>query len=151
MSTRLSPGLHRCPAHPDRSPSLSIRRGADRWLLHCHAGCSTEAILAAWGLTWRDLFDGHDMTPPRPRPLTDAHAARLQVIVRDARARAKRAEHLAEWQAADDIRRHRRLAHWLRDLATAHGDCEPAWILADWAAYCDRQAGLLEGAMDEGA
>src|SRR3989344_5592337 len=46
-----------CPAHEDSNPSLSIREGRDgRILLKCHAGCSTEQILAALGLELRDLF-----------------------------------------------------------------------------------------------
>lgn len=40
--------LARCPAHPDREPSLSIALAADgRVLLHCFAGCSFPAILHA--------------------------------------------------------------------------------------------------------
>jgi putative DNA primase/helicase len=47
----------RCPAHEDRSPSLSIKEGhGGRVLLRCHAGCTTEAIVAALGLTMADLF-----------------------------------------------------------------------------------------------
>ena len=46
----------RCPAHDDRRPSLSISEGADgRALVHCHAGCSKDAVLAALGLTGDDL------------------------------------------------------------------------------------------------
>ena len=46
-----------CPAHEDSSPSLSISRGTDgRTVLHCHAGCTTADVLAAVGLTERDLF-----------------------------------------------------------------------------------------------
>ena len=46
-----------CPAHEDRTPSLSITEGDDgRVLLHCHAGCATDAILAALRLRPRDLF-----------------------------------------------------------------------------------------------
>jgi putative DNA primase/helicase len=45
-----------CPAHDDRRASLSIGVGDDgRVLLHCHAGCATEAVLAAAGLTYADL------------------------------------------------------------------------------------------------
>lgn len=40
----------RCPAHQDRSPSLSIGESASgRLLLHCHAGCSFERVIAALG------------------------------------------------------------------------------------------------------
>jgi hypothetical protein len=46
----------RCPAHEDRSPSLSIHEKDGRILLHCHAGCTLEAILDALGLQKRDLF-----------------------------------------------------------------------------------------------
>lgn len=47
----------RCPAHDDRNPSLSIARGGDgRALIHCHAGCSAEAVAGALGLRPADLF-----------------------------------------------------------------------------------------------
>jgi hypothetical protein len=48
----------RCPAHDDRHASLSVGVGADgRVLLHCHAGCSIEAIAHAAGVPLRDLFE----------------------------------------------------------------------------------------------
>ncbi len=38
----------RCPAHEDRTPSLSISAGHDgRVLFKCHAGCSQDQVLAA--------------------------------------------------------------------------------------------------------
>ena len=47
----------RCPAHDDRTPSLSVTAGRDgRVVLHCHAGCDTAAVVSATGLEWRDLF-----------------------------------------------------------------------------------------------
>src|SRR5258708_32833715 len=47
----------RCPAHGDRNPSLSISVGGDgRALVYCHAGCSTDEVIAAIGLAPRDLF-----------------------------------------------------------------------------------------------
>ena len=47
----------KCPAHDDRHASLSVGEGQDgRILLKCHAGCSTQSILAAMGLSERDLF-----------------------------------------------------------------------------------------------
>jgi len=46
-----------CPAHADRKPSLSISETDDgRALLHCHAGCKPENIVAELGLEMRDLF-----------------------------------------------------------------------------------------------
>ncbi len=47
----------RCPAHDDRTASLSIGTGQDgKALVHCHAGCSTEAVVTAMGITTKDLF-----------------------------------------------------------------------------------------------
>ena len=40
-------GLCRCPAHDDRTPSLSVRPGERRLLFHCFAGCETEKVLRA--------------------------------------------------------------------------------------------------------
>lgn len=37
----------RCPAHDDRTPSLSVRPGRSRLLFHCFAGCAASAILRA--------------------------------------------------------------------------------------------------------
>jgi len=47
----------RCPAHDDKTPSLSISEGEDgKTLLHCHAGCHKSAVLKAAGLKASDLF-----------------------------------------------------------------------------------------------
>lgn len=46
----------RCPAHEDRSPSLSVRDTGERVLLHCWAGCAADDVIAAVGLSWRDLY-----------------------------------------------------------------------------------------------
>mgnify|MGYP005852013251 CR=1 FL=1 len=47
----------RCPAHDDNRPSLSISEGdAGGALVHCHAGCTPEAITAALGLRLADLM-----------------------------------------------------------------------------------------------
>lgn len=53
--------LAKCPAHEDRSPSLSIRETDDGMvLLKCFAGCGAADVVAAVGLELRDLF------PERP-------------------------------------------------------------------------------------
>ncbi len=45
-----------CPAHGDKSPSLSIRLADDKILLHCFAGCTAEEVTKAAGLSIKDLF-----------------------------------------------------------------------------------------------
>jgi hypothetical protein len=46
-----------CPAHDDRSPSLSIKEEADgHILLHCFAGCSAVDVVGAIGVDIGDLF-----------------------------------------------------------------------------------------------
>ncbi len=58
--------IARCPSHGDDNPSLSIARGEDgRWLVHCHAGCTAEAVVAAVGLKMRDLMPD---SPSAARP-----------------------------------------------------------------------------------
>jgi hypothetical protein len=68
-----------CPAHQDRSPSLSIREVDDRVLLHDFGGCETSAVLAALGLSLADLFDkplAPHVRPVGPRiPATDVLVA----------------------------------------------------------------------------
>ena len=41
-------GMARCPAHDDRTPSLSIRDGNDRLLTHCHANCAPDVVWNAF-------------------------------------------------------------------------------------------------------
>jgi hypothetical protein len=52
-------GLARCPAHDDKTPSLSICDGEDELLVKCHAGCD-----------WRDIKDAL-----RQRGLLDSFAS----------------------------------------------------------------------------
>lgn len=55
-----------CPAHEDRSPSLSIAERDDRVLLHCFAGCSALEVLGAVGLDFVDVMPPRraDYSPP---------------------------------------------------------------------------------------
>lgn len=83
----------RCPAHNDRSPSLSIREGDDgRVLVLCRAGCALESILAALKLAKRDLFAG---PPPSPEQTAAIQAAR------ETHQQAARAERKARLAALD--------------------------------------------------
>lgn len=67
----------RCPAHDDRSPSLSIRSAGESILIHCFAGCDPGDVLAAVGLSWRDLFaDPWDAARLRPNEGARRYALR---------------------------------------------------------------------------
>ena len=47
-----------CPAHDDKSPSCTVTLGKSKAGVNveCKAGCDAEAVLAAVGLTFRDLY-----------------------------------------------------------------------------------------------
>ena len=48
--------MARCPAHEDREPSLSVKRGDDQPVVfNCHAGCERDAILDGLGLSLDDV------------------------------------------------------------------------------------------------
>jgi len=71
----------RCPAHDDRSPSLSIRQADDRVLLRCWAGCTAAKVVAAVGLTLADLYDDARQHS-RPTPAADLRRLATQGIER---------------------------------------------------------------------
>jgi len=57
-----------CPAHPDKTPSLSVSVGDDeRILLYCHAGCSIESVLYALQLEMKDLYPAPFKTVKSPK------------------------------------------------------------------------------------
>jgi hypothetical protein len=63
----------RCPAHDDRSPSLSITQRDGRVLVHCHAGCRQEAVIDA--LRARGLWaerPAPELTPEARRAWAEA-------------------------------------------------------------------------------
>lgn len=70
-----SSGTARCPAHEDRSPSLSISERDGKVLVRCHAGCEQDAVLDALrqrGL-WPDTRDNESYRAngQRHRPAPD--------------------------------------------------------------------------------
>ena len=88
----------RCPSHPDKSPSLSIREVDDRTLVHCFGGCEVHDVLAAVGLTLGDLFErplDHHRGPVRDRK--HQHAARdaLRLLAHEALVVLVAAENLS--------------------------------------------------------
>jgi hypothetical protein len=78
-----------CPAHGDRHPSLSIGVGNDGvGLLKCHAGCETDAVCRALGMSLADLFPRRDgevrahRAPETVYPYTDENGGLLFEVVR---------------------------------------------------------------------
>jgi len=58
----------KCPAHEDRSPSLSIKEATDgRVLIHCHAGCEVADVVESVGLELGDLFPDDTRSKPIPQ------------------------------------------------------------------------------------
>ena len=75
----------RCPAHEDRTASLSLSEADDgRVLLHCFAGCGAGDVVAALGLSLGDLF---------PRQIAT-------VLTREDRAAMREGARMAQWKAA---------------------------------------------------
>lgn len=83
-----------CPAHPDKTPSLSIRETDTRILLHCFGGCEPKQIVAVLGLELKDLFTdnptSHGQRPiPKPQKLDlVAVAFRFELAALDRQLRA---------------------------------------------------------------
>ncbi len=92
---RTGPGtwLACCPAHEDRTASLSIKDADEKTLLHCFGqGCSAAEIVAAVGLEISDLFpprQHHSKPERRPFPAMDVlRALAFESIVVAALAKA---------------------------------------------------------------
>lgn len=104
--------IARCPAHDDRSPSVSIKRTNDRLLVYCFAGCDTGAVLAAVGLTLADLF-AEPLSNHR-KPLSDFQRRRhdqaraaLRALTHEVRIVHVLAEQMAAGFALDPSERQR--------------------------------------------
>jgi len=113
----------RCPAHEDRTPSLSISLGDQgQVLLYCFAGCALARILDCLRLTVRDLY------PEPAMDLTDVH----QEALRQLRAQHRRRQH--DQGAAQDAQCWAVIRH-ARGVATRLGpDSAAAWELLEGAA-----------------
>jgi len=75
-------GMCCCPAHADRTPSLSVRLGRKAILFHCFAGCSNDEVIAALdrhGVRPSELFGGTGIPPAQPevRAQSSGNARRL--------------------------------------------------------------------------
>ena len=112
--------IARCPAHDDRSPSLSLAVRDGTPLIHCFAGCETEDVLAAVGIAWRDIL-----------PEDDRHRKPISRVVEIAERRAKAEVYLEvfvtlcrdkEFRAQpQDIQRARQCREYLKNTPITKG------------------------------
>lgn len=72
----------KCPAHDDRAASLSISESDDRYLLHCHAGCSFESVLSAINLDPKELFKNKTSRVTATYDYTDENGGLLYQVLR---------------------------------------------------------------------
>ena len=84
-STKFGSWLACCPAHDDKTPSLSIRELDDgRILVKCWSGCSVEEILSSVALTFEALYPEkgihHGKPERRPFPAADILRALIPEI-----------------------------------------------------------------------
>lgn len=94
-----------CPAHEDRTPSLTIRLlGDGRLLVHDFGGCEAGDVMAALGLGLSDLFEKPLFHRARPvsHPFTAADA--LRALRREAAVVAISVADFAEGQPVDQAR-----------------------------------------------
>jgi len=67
--------LRQCPAHPDRTPSLSLAIGDQgQVLIYCHAGCRTEDVLRALRISFVQL-----RRPPQRSPAEHVRSRQVRV------------------------------------------------------------------------
>lgn len=94
-----------CPAHRDRTPSLTVRALDDgRILVHCFAGCGAADVMASIGLETADLFPEPlaQHLPAVRQPFSAADA--LRALRREAAVCAISSADLAEGKPVDRAR-----------------------------------------------
>ena len=150
MPIPVPPGLHNCPAHQDRHPSLNVTRTPEgKTLLHCHVGCDPEAILRAWGCTWLDVFPDDGRDRPYRLHLPPVDQAMAALTRRIDRRQAPEDERIAAEAIAQRRATARRARALITELAPWLGeDNDRLWQLAEQAAALDQQADNWEAAWD---
>lgn len=112
-----------CPAHADKGPSLAVRVTPDgAVLLHCFAGCSVDAVLAALGLDMAALYPPRQTTGKEPKRMPRLLSAgqALELLHREAHLVAVASANVAHGVVLSETDRRRltkaagRIA-WLRD------------------------------------
>lgn len=126
--------IARCPAHEDRSPSLSVGEGDDgRVLLHCQAGCETSAVCAALGLEVADLMppkthgNGHREIVETYDYTDETDALLFQVVrfsPKDFRQRRPNGKGSWDWKVGET----RRVLYRLRQVMVAVLMGDPVYV-----------------------
>jgi hypothetical protein len=124
--------IARCPAHDDHNPSLSItENAAGGVLLHCHAGCTTDAIVHAVGIELRDLMPPRPDTERRIVETYDYHDATGALVYQVVRFepkdfRQRRPDGTGGW--VWNLRGIDRVLYHLPDVIAAIDAGDPVWI-----------------------
>ena len=69
--------LARCPAHDDKSPSLSIRDCGDTFLMKCWSGCASGDVMTAVGLKLSDFWE---RAPDKPSGHKRVYVSAKEVV-----------------------------------------------------------------------
>ena len=120
----------KCPVHKSRGLTLSLKAGEDRMNITCFAGCSSDDVLEAVGLTWKDtLYRQQEKLSPQAY----REAQRARRVEEEERAQERRrtrywVNEVRKWEAVENLL----AAHlaqdpenrvidrlWRRSLATA--------------------------------
>jgi len=125
-----------CPAHEDKNNSLSVAIKDNKIVIHCFAGCTTEAIIQSLGCQMSDLFTDHkqkakivktyDYTDETGKPL-------FQVCRLEPKSFRQRHQVNGEWHW--DMKGVRRVLYHLPDIIKApelyfvegEKDCDNLW------------------------
>ena len=123
-----------CPAHEDTRPSLSVSQGKTGAVLHCHAGCDTDAVLEALGMSATDLFDEpRSSSPSEPEVIatytyTDEHGTPLFYVERRAGKRFRQYRLDAAGRKVWNLDGVRRVPYRLPELLGAVWSAETVYV-----------------------
>lgn len=138
----------KCPAHDDRSPSLSIAQASDgKLLVHCFSGCSQDAVVEA--LRARGLWQSETRFNAEPKRTlsknqlrTAKYWRRAFLLLLEQDLDAEKAKLIDPTQGAADLWIIRRYTDLIGGLNAASDEClmaEYAW----WSRRLPRQCAAL--------
>ncbi len=118
--------MARCPAHDDKSPSLSVTEKDGKVLIHCYAGCAAVEIVEAVDLSLSDLFDKPLYHLGKPIPKRDRWDARasLRLLDNESRIALMAAIAVVEGRplSATDLERVRMAQNRIASIMEIHND-----------------------------